>query len=194
VIRIGDGGLILHSPGPLTPELRRELDALGRVAYVVVPKAHGRFAAEASRSYPEARVLAAPEPSRRRASLAFHGSLADSPPAAWQGRVESHRVRGFRLQEVVLFHRPSRTLVLTDLCFHVRRSPSAVARGFFRANGVWQRFGPSRLIRRLAVSDHAALQGSIDHILGWDFERIVPGHGDVLEHGGRDALRKAWPP
>ena len=25
-----------------------------------------------------------------------------------------------------------------------------------------------------------------------DFERIVPGHGDVIEHGGAAAIRAAW--
>ena len=98
---------------------------------------------------------------------------------------------GFRLHEVVLLHRPSRTLVVTDLCFNVHRSSSRIARLFFRANGMWRRFGPSRMVRRL-VSDRAAFRRSIEQILQWDFERIVPGHGDVVEKGGPAALRAAW--
>jgi hypothetical protein len=192
VIRLDDGRLVLHSPAPIAPALRGELDALGPVGFIVVPEAHGAFAREAAQAFPSARLLAAPSASRRQGSLAFDASLADAPPAAWAGQVESHLVQGFRLHEVVLFHRPSRTLVLTDLCFHVQRSPSSVARLFFRANGMWQRFGPSRLIRRLAVSDRAALRRSLERVLQWDFERVVPGHGDVLEHGGPAALRAAW--
>jgi len=192
VIRLSDGQLILHSPVPLSPELRDELDALGPVGFIVVPEAHGRFAGGASQSYPSAQLLAAPRAPWRRKSLTFHASLADQPPAAWAGQVESLLVRGFRLHEVVLFHRPSRTLVLTDLCFSIQRSASRVARSFFRANGMWQRFGPSRIIRRIGVADRAAFQHSLEHVLGWDFERIVPGHGDVIEHGGPAALRAAW--
>jgi hypothetical protein len=60
------------------------------------------------------------------------------------------------------------------------------------ANGMWRRFGPSRLVRLLGVSDRAAFRGSLEQVLRWDFERIVPGHGDVLEHGGPAALRAAW--
>ena len=191
VIRLGDRRLVLHSPGPILPELRDELDALGQVAFIVVPEAHGRFAAEAAQSYPAARLLAAPRAPWRRKSLSFHASLADQPPAEWAGQVESHLVLGFRLHEVVLFHSASRTLVLTDLCFNIHRSSSRVARLFFRANGMWQRFGPSRLIR-LAVSDRSALRSSLDRVLRWDFERIVPGHGDVIERGGPAALRAAW--
>jgi glyoxylase-like metal-dependent hydrolase (beta-lactamase superfamily II) len=50
-----------------------------------------------------------------------------------------------------------------------------------------------RLIRLLAVSDRTALQRSLERILQWDFERIIPGHGDVVERGGPAALRAAWP-
>lgn len=192
VIRLADGELILHSPVPISPELRDELDALGPIGFVVVPEAHGKFAGQATQSYPSARLLAAPSAPRHRKSLSFHASLADQPPAAWAGRVESHLVLGFRLHEVVLFHRSSRTLVLTDLCFNVQRSSSRGARLFFRANGMWQRFGPSRIIRQIGVSDRAAFQRSLGHVLRWDFERIVPGHGDVIEHGGPAAIRAAW--
>jgi hypothetical protein len=192
VIRLGDGQLILHSPAPISPTLRDELDSIGRVGFIVVPEAHGAFAGAASRTYASAQLLAAPSAQRRRKLLPFHGSLANQPPAAWAGQVESLLVLGFRLHEVVLFHRPSRTLVLTDLSFNIHRSSSRVARVFFRANGMWQRFGPSRAIRRLAVSDRSALCRSLADILRWDFERIVPGHGDVIEHGGPAALRRAW--
>ena len=191
VLRLAAGQLILHSPVPMSPELREELDALGPVGFIVVPHAHGRFAAQASQSYPDAHLLAAPRAPRRRKSLSFRGSLADQPPVAWAGQVESLLVLGFRLHEVVLFQRSSRTIVLTDLCFNIHCSSSRVSRVFFRANGMWQRFGPSRMIRQL-VSDRAAFRSSLDQILRWDFDRIVPGHGDVIEHEGPAALRKAW--
>jgi len=191
VIRFRDGQLILHSPVAISPELRKDLDALGRVAFIVVPQAHGRFAAQASQCFPDAQLLAAPGAPARKESLRFHGSLADQPPARWEGQVESLLVRGFRPQEVVLFHRSSRTLVLTDLCFNIQRSSSRIARTSFRANGMWQRFGPSRLMR-LQVSNRAAFRRSLELLLRWDFERVLPGHGDVIEHGARAALRVAW--
>lgn len=192
VFRLDDGQLILHSPVPISPELRGELDALGPVGFIVVPEAHGRFAGQVSRSYPSAQLLAAPKTSWRRRRLSVHGSLADEAPAQWAGQVESFLLRGFRLHEVVLFHRPSRTLLITDLCFNIQRSSSTVARLFFRANGMWQHFGPSRIIRRAAVSDRAALRRSLERVLQWDFERIVPGHGDVIERGGPAALSATW--
>jgi hypothetical protein len=191
VLRLGDGQLVLHSPVPISPSQERELAGLGSVRFIVVPRAHGRFAAHAARQFPHARLLAAPFASRRQRKLPLRGELADRPPVQWQGQVDSLFVRGFCLGEVVLLQRSSRTLLLTDLCFNIQRSSSRVARAFFRANGCWQRFGPSRMIR-LLVSDRRAFRESLQRILAWDFERIVPSHGDVLERGGKDALREAW--
>lgn len=191
VIRLGSGTLVLHSPVHISAELRAELDALGPVGFIVVPEAHGRFAEQASQTFPSARLLAAPRPPSKRRSLPFAGSLADQPPAQWAGHVESQLVLGFPLHEVVLFHRPSRSLVLTDLCSNIQRSSFRIARLFFRANGMWRRFGPSRILRRV-VTDRSAFRQSLERVLRWDFERIVPGHGDVLEHGGPAALRAAW--
>jgi hypothetical protein len=193
VIRLRDGRLVLHSPIPMAPDLRREIDALGEVGFVVVPWAHGRFAEEAKAAHPSARLLAAPRPPSRRRRLAFDGAIEDHPPEDWGGEIECRRVRGFRLEEVLLFHPASRTLLLTDLCFHIQRSDSRVARGFFKANDMWQRFGPSRIIRNVTVSDRAAFRASLDGLDEWDFERILPGHGDVVEHGSAEMIRAAWP-
>jgi hypothetical protein len=191
-IRLADGQLILHSPIPITSELRDELDALGRVGFIVIPEAHGKFAAQAANEYPTAELLAAASPPRQRRSLAFHSSLADQTPAAWDGQVEALLLGGFRLGEVLLLHRPSRTLILTDLCFNIQRSSSRLARVFFRANGMWQTFGPSRIIRRVGVSDQTSFRESLDPAIEWDFDRIIPGHGDVIEHAQRASIRDAW--
>jgi len=192
VLRLADGDLILHSPIPITPTLRAELEALGRVAHLVAPWAHGKFVPDAAACFPEAQLVVGPKPPASCRSLRIHASLPDAPPAAWAGQIDVHLVRGFRLDEVLLFQRASRTLVMTDLCFHLQRSESRVARAFFRANDMWRRFGPSRALRIVAVSDRAALRGSLEEVLRWDFERIVPGHGDVIERGGPAALRAAW--
>jgi hypothetical protein len=196
VIRLGDGRLVLHSPVPITGQLRIELDALGTVGFIIVPRAHGRFVEQAARAFPEAQVMVAPSAALKRRSLrSLRGEtpLANHPPAAWAGEIECLLLQGFRLGEVVLFHPSSRTLVLTDLCFNIQRSSSRVSRVFFRVNGMWRHFGPSRLIRRLAVSDRAALGESLGRVLEWDFDRILPGHGDPIEADAPAALRRAWP-
>jgi glyoxylase-like metal-dependent hydrolase (beta-lactamase superfamily II) len=45
---------------------------------------------------------------------------------------------------------------------------------------------------RTAIRDKKAARESAERMLRWDFDRIVVSHGDVLEHGGPEALREAF--
>ena len=40
--------------------------------------------------------------------------------------------------------------------------------------------------------EYPCLRASLDRILAWDFDRVVVTHGDVLESGGKQALRQAF--
>ena len=46
------------------------------------------------------------------------------------------------------------------------------------------------------TKDHRPLRASLDRILAWDFDRVTVAHGEILETGGRAALRAgfAWVP
>ncbi len=41
------------------------------------------------------------------------------------------------------------------------------------------------------VKDEAAFKASLQAILDWDFDRVIVGHGDVIESAGKEKLRKA---
>jgi hypothetical protein len=95
-----------------------------------------------------------------------------------------------RVNEIVFLHRATRTLLLTDLAFNVQHAASLAGRMFFRLAGVYGRFATSRLMR-LMVRDRVAARMAAERILDWDFDRVIVAHGEVLERGGRDALRDA---
>jgi hypothetical protein len=196
VIRLADGSVLVHAPGPSTLAARDEIERLGPVRALVAPNLlHHLFLADAARAFPGARVFAAAGLRGKRADLRIDEELGDEAPALWAGELEQLLVRGApSLCEVVFLHRPSRTLLCLDLCFHVRPPRNAITRLFMRLNGAWDRFGPSRIFRYAIAKDRAALRGSVDRILAWDFDRVSVAHGDVLEGGGRDALRQgfAW--
>ena len=193
LVRLSGGGLLLHSPGPLGPALRSEVEELGRVRAILAPnRMHHLWVAENHRAFPQARLYAAPGVAEKQPSLHFQELLSDQAPAAWAGELDQHLVQGIpRLGEVAFFHRASRTLLLTDLVFNLRHSESWFTRLFMRMNGAYGRFGPTRLMRSL-VRDRASLRGSIEHLLKWDFDRVTVTHGEILERGGREALRQAF--
>jgi hypothetical protein len=195
VIRLRDGGLVLHSPVQLEPGLRAELDALGEVRAVIAPNRHHHlFAADYPTGYPNAALFAAPGLTAKRTDLKFAAELSDESPALWRAELEQHVFRGAPfLSEVVFFHPASRTVVFTDLVFNLARGDGNLpTRLFFAAIGAVGHFGPHRMVRWLFIRDRAAARESVERILRWDFERVTMTHGDVLERGGRDAVRAAF--
>ncbi len=195
VVRLADGGLFLHSLVEIDDETRSALERIGPARFLVAGnKLHHLHLASAVAAFPQAQLWGAPGLTEKRKDLRFDGELGDEAPETWRRDLDQLAVRGIpRMGEVVFLHRASRTLVVTDLVFNVRHSDAFATRLFMRLNDVYGRCGPSRLLRAL-VRDRPALRASVEKILAWDFDRIVVTHGEVLERGGRDALRAgfAW--
>jgi hypothetical protein len=194
VIRLGNGGTLVHAPGPDTARLRREIEAIGPVRALLAPNLlHHMYLAECVGAFPEARVFGTPGLREKLGSVRIDEVLGEKPPALWTAELDQLLVRGTPgLNEVVFLHRTSRTLLCLDLCFNVQRSSSLFTRTFMRVNGAYGRFGPSRLFRYTILKDARAVRESVDRILEWDFDRVSVAHGDVLERGGREALRASF--
>ena len=193
VMRLADGSLLLHSPVALDATLRRELDAIGTVRFVVAPnRFHHLYSGDVARAYPQARLWVAAGVERKRPDLAIAGVLEDEAPAAWKNEVDQLYFRGRPFEnEVVFLHRASRTLVLCDLAFNFGPSAPIVTRLVMRLFGGYGSFRTTRLDPLLIRDRHAARQ-SLERILAWDFDRIVIAHGEVLESGGPGALRAVY--
>jgi hypothetical protein len=193
VIRLSGGRLLLHSPVALDPALRAELDALGRVRYAVAPnRVHHLYAGDVAKAYPEARLWVGPGLELKRPDLVYVALLGDEPPEEWREEVGQVFFRGRPYEnEVTFFHRASRTLILCDLAFNFGPSAPLTTRLWMRLIRSYGRFGPSKL-DPLLIRDRDAARESLERILAWDFDRVVVAHGDVLESGGREALRDGY--
>jgi hypothetical protein len=193
VIRLADGSLLLHSPVALDAGLRRELDALGPVRFAVAPnRVHHLYAGRVAEAYPQARLWIGPGLEKKRPDLVFAGLLGDEAPAEWRGQLDQVFFRGRPYEnEVVFFHRASRTLILCDLAFNFGPRAAAPTRLLMRLLRSYGSFGPSKL-DPLLIRDRRAARESLERILAFDFDRVVIAHGDVLESGGHEALRRGY--
>jgi Domain of unknown function (DUF4336) len=191
VIRLASGELLVHSPAPLTDQLRQELDRLGPVRYVVPASAlHGHLFMEEYRdAYPAVELFAAPGLERRRKDLTFAGELGDEPDPRWSADLDQAVLQGHRLfPEVAFHHKPSRTLILGDACWNVTPQLSLGARLWA---GLRTRVGPTPGFR-LMIRDKDAARASVERILSWDFDRMLPGHGEIVDTGAHEAFRRAY--
>jgi hypothetical protein len=193
VIRLADRRLLLHSPVALDPGLRGELDAIGRVCFAVAPnRVHHLYAGDVATAYPGTRLWVGPGLERKRPDLVFEAVLTDDAPAEWRGEVDQIFFRGRPYEnEVTFFHRASRTLILCDLAFNFGPSAAAPTRWLMKLLRSYGRLGPSTLDPWL-IRDRAAARDSLERILAWDFDRVIVAHGDVLETGGHEILRRGY--
>ena len=190
VLRLGNGEVLMHSSAPFAPEDVAAISALGPVAYLLdATKFHDTFAAEGVAAFPQARFFA-PRGFAAPAGVRVE-SLAE-PPEAWAAEIAIERIDGMpRVEEHVVLHRPSGTLIVADLVFNMRTDRDRWTTFFFRyLAGTFGRVGMSRMFR-LLILDRAAFESSIERVLAWDFDRLITGHGEIVESGGKRELREA---
>jgi hypothetical protein len=193
VVRLDDGSLWLHSSLPLDAGLRRQLDELGPVRHAVAPnRFHHLHAGEVARHYPATKLWIGPGVEKKRPDLIHEAVLGDVAPAPWRGQLDQLFFRGRPLEnEVVFLHRASKTLVMCDLAFNFGPEAPPLTRMLMRVLGGFGRLEPSRL-DPLLIEDRAAARACMERIVGWDFDRVIVAHGEVLEGGGPEALRRGY--
>jgi hypothetical protein len=192
-VRCPDGALAVLSPLP-DDEARRDVAALGPVRFLVAPNSfHHVGLASWAAAFPDARSFLAPGLRARRPELPGGDELAEGAATPF-GDVLAHTVLGplHGVSEVAFLHRPSRTLILTDACFHIREAASARDRLALRMLGAWRRFGPSRTARAILLRDRGEVARFVERLCRWDFRRIVVAHGEPLEPAGPEALCEAF--
>lgn len=195
IIQLKSGGLVIHSAIRLQAQDYAKIDALGKVEYIVAPNAyHTSEVHFFANRYPQAKVLV---PKSVAESLKKHCQVHGTLPEAWSPRLreevgclEFEGTRG--LAECVFFHRPSKTLLVTDLVFNMQQEVFGGMKLFFKLNKIYKRFGPSRIFRYVFVNYPEVARESFNEIMRWDFDRVIMSHGEILNTGGKEALKRGF--
>ena len=191
IVRLGSGGLVVISPPPAHDETFAMIDGLGPVTALIAPNSfHHLYVGDAVRRYGDAMLYLAPGLQERIASLPPGVSLAESPPSPELDRIILRTPHG--ASEVLLFHRPSRILILSDLAFNMIHVDRSLDRIFWRAFGVPREFGPSRTARLMLLNDSSVVRPVLRRVLEWPFERIQVAHGEVVQTEARARFERAF--
>jgi hypothetical protein len=199
VLRLPDGGLLLHSPTRYSRALRAELEAIGPIRHLVAPNiAHWTFMKDWQDALPDAVTWAAPglrdRAQVRRSGLRLDHDLEDTAPEAWGGGIEIVAVPGgggFR--EITLFHEPTRTLVLTDIVMNLEAPkvplpirPLVWLFGSLAPDGM-----PPPYLRALVRWRHAEAANAAERLIGLGPDRVIFSHGRWFEGDAMPALRRS---
>lgn len=199
VVRFEDDRLWVWSPIKLTPTLRADVARLGTVAYLVSPnKIHHLFLKEWADAFPEATLSGPKSTIKKRSDLAFTGTLNDRVPEAWSKELDQVWFNGsIAMDEVVFFHRASRTVILADLSENfsddfLKENWSGWKRCLANLWGIVEGRGFAPLEWRLSFLKKRATRAARDRVLAWNPDNVIMAHGTWQKGGGTAYLEKAF--
>ncbi|MBY4678978.1 DUF4336 domain-containing protein [Marinobacterium arenosum] len=196
VVRLASGALWVHSPIKLDDALKVQVDALGEVKYLIAPNSlHHLFVDAWQQSYPDAQTFGTAGVQKKRQDLKFDGLLTSADDYPWNDEIGQLLFTGSpAMEECVFFHRPTRTLIVTDLVENF--APQAFKqwqRVIAKAVGVLAPNGKMPLDWRLSfMFGKTAARAHLETILAWQPARIIMAHGLIVEEDAVGFLRRSF--
>lgn len=192
VVRLADGGLFVHSPVALDAETRDAIDALGPVKALVAPTLfHHLFIGEWGRAYPHASLSACPGLEKKRKDLSWGAILTDDAEAQWKGEIDQVFFSARTMEnEVIFFHRKSKTIISSDFIFNLRTHSSGLTRAV--AGLLGQREPGTTLLERIMIRKREVAREQVARVVAWGAEHLVIAHGDIIDSNGAEVVRRAY--
>ncbi|CAH7677057.1 hypothetical protein PPACK8108_LOCUS13654, partial [Phakopsora pachyrhizi] len=203
-IKLSDSSVWLLASTPLSDETKDSLNDFGPVKYVALADIeHTSFAKEYRLAYPEAKFFGPEGVSEKLGFKVFEWKADGQNPMKTHAsdtlgsEIKAEYFGGFRNKDIAFLHVPTKTLVQADLVFNLpgneqysksNSSPTNFLSYFISFHP--DSFFHKNLLYRLAERKSMAKSATV--VDQWDFDRIIPCHGDVIETGGKSAWRRAF--
>lgn len=200
VIRLSNNLILLISPIKINSKLKQQLDELGEVKYIIAPNLfHYLYLAECQDIYPNAQVIAPPELTSKNPDIKID-KVFTQDEIEFNAELEYILLAGFQIlilpkiravNEIIFYHPQTKTLIITDSAFNLDDSFPFITQIAGRLIGSYQVLKPSWL-EKVAIKNPQLLQQSIDQVMTWDFERVIMGHGKIVEDRAKEQLAAGY--
>ncbi|MCP4072123.1 MAG: DUF4336 domain-containing protein, partial [Hyphomicrobiales bacterium] len=192
IIRLRSGKLFVHSPISPESELMNQTRALGEVEFIVSPnKIHHLYMGDWKELYPQAKIYASPGLKQRRKDLEFFSVLGDVADQGWAEEIDQHVFAGsWAMQEVLFFHKETRTLILADLIENFDKDWfSGWKRRVANLIGIVEPDGRAPLDYRMSFLGRKSMaRASVERIRAWRPKNIIIAHGACYKGDGKKEL------
>ncbi|WP_090062403.1 DUF4336 domain-containing protein [Celeribacter neptunius] len=201
VVRV-NGKLWVHSPIAIDEGLLDQLADLGPIGWLIAPNPIHYVSVHLwHKRFPQAQVLAAPGVKERAAKYGVpfpkHDVLTDEAPGGPEGYAADIRqrlVRGHRfLHEVVFYHMPSNTLILTDLIENFEAHKVGRMKAFLmRIAGILDPDGKAPADMRGSFKSKKQAREVMREVISWQPEQVILSHGRWYQRNGTAELKRAF--
>ena len=203
----------------ITPDVQSTIESLGgNLKYIVAPDTeHHIFLSPWKKAYPDAEIIA-PEGLREKRETNPETKGLDFPHIftaenrkslkisdEFDAEFDVEYVSSHPSHEIVLHHKRTKTLIEADLLFNLpameqySKTDESATTGLLtkiftavqstKPPGTWQK----RIIWYVVSSkDRKGFSESMAAIEKWDFDRLIPCHGDVIETGAKAVYQRMF--
>ena len=187
IIQLADGGLWVHSPTSLSPQLQKDIEALGSVnAIVGASNGHNIWLRQWQDAFPDAQLfVSAGIP--KKLKLTSYRVLDDTEDDLWKEDFERQYMAAVPFfNETVFLHKKSKSLIVTDLIQHYADEKPSRFLGYF-TKYIFELLGfkgicvAPPLKMSFMIKDKAQFNFFIKSIQSWDFDKIIVTHGEIIE-------------
>lgn len=199
VIRLNNGDIWIHSPIEDKNGIANSVAGLGPVRHLIAPNwIHYAWMTTWQLEFPKALTWVSPGVVKRAASkgifLHYDHELDDNAPIEWSAQIEQRLANSGYHQEVIFFHRASKTLVLTDLIenFEADKMPWWT-RPLLKLGRVCDPNGQMPVDMAISFRRHPQhLKNLVDTMLEWNPDRVIISHGRWYPCNGTDEIHRAF--
>jgi hypothetical protein len=197
IVKLSEGSLWVTSPVSVPLDTLKRITDLGPAKYLVAATPRHVWRLNAWHTlFPDAElwIPRATPFTLGKGSLPFAGTLGDEPSPDWAADLDQLAFQGNPfIEEVLFFHRASRTVILEDL---IQIHP--IVKGRPLRNALWRlagvaspRGGVPRDIRLSFANRHVARR-SLHKLLSWDFKKLIIAHGVCVEKDAKAFVEQAF--
>lgn len=220
IVRLSSGALAVFSPVALTPEVKAKLAELGNnLQYIIAPDIeHHIFVSDWKSAFPTAKIIGPeglpekrlkqndPKIGKEPFDVVFtaDSKRSTSISAEFDKDFEYEYVDGHANKELVFYYKPDHVLIQADFMFNLPATEQYSRAPVFKPGFFARQFmkvqtpeGSAIGMKRLhwyAISsgNRSSFNESTKRIASWDFTRIIPCHGDVIEEGAQETFKKVF--
>jgi hypothetical protein len=197
VVKLANGSVWVESPVSVSFDTLRRITELGPVRYLVAATPRHVWRLHAWHIlFPEAQLWAARTTpfTVTQGHLPITGILADAPYRDWADDLDQLAFKGSSsIEEVLFFHRESRTVILNDLFqIHPTVKGKFLRNALFRLGGVASPYGGVSCDIRLTFRNRDLARQSLARLLSWDFEKAIIAHGPCIEKEAKPPVARAF--
>lgn len=199
IVHLNNGDLWCWSPIALTSELETEIAKIGQPKHLISPnKIHHLYLQDWKALWPDAKLWGPASTIKKRSDLKFEPALENQPPDDWNGEIEMIWFNGSPvLDEIVFFHRSSKTAILCDLSENfsenfIKQHWKGWKRWLAKPWGITEGKGYAPLEWRLSFFNRKATRRSRDQLLAMKPRRVVMAHGEIQKENGVAYLEQSF--